>query len=185
MKTLFEVRGEAQRDRAFGWALTRDSKAPSPLRSAGAVQTILLLALVLISFGQPFAQTPATNATPVQFRAVDVFVDTQTAPLAAYQIEFTVASGNAKIVGIEGGEHEAFAEPPFYDPEAMQHERVIIAAFSTDVPEQLPNGRTRVATIHLRVSAGSELKFETKLQTAAGADGRKIHAEAISMERKK
>ena len=55
--------------------------------------------------------------------------------LAAYQIEFSVTNILTKIVGIEGGQHPAFREPPFYDPKAMQQERVIIAAFSTDNAE--------------------------------------------------
>jgi hypothetical protein len=97
-----------------------------------------------------------TNEAPIRFRAVDIFVDSKDKPLAAYQLEFSVTGADAKIVGIEGGEHAAFSTPPFYDPKAMQQERVIIAAFSTNAVSRLPQGRTRVATIHLQTRATSE-----------------------------
>jgi hypothetical protein len=115
---------------------------------------------------------------------MDIFVDSKDKPLAAYQVEFAVTNGIAKIVGIEGGGHPAFAEPPFYDPKAMQHERGIIAAFSTEPAKKLPTGKTLVATIHWEVAAGAELKPELKLQTAADASGNKIPAELSFEERK-
>jgi hypothetical protein len=123
----------------------------------------------------------ATNTT--RFLAVDVFVDSKTTPLAAYQLEFAVTNGGARIVGIEGGEHAAFAQAPFYDPKAMQQERVVLAAFSTNPEDKLPKGRTRVATIHLQVSGSGELKFQTKLQTAAGSRGEKLSAELAVEQR--
>ena len=129
-----------------------------------------------------FAQTASTNN--VHFQTVDVFVDSKAAALAAYQLEFTVTSGNAKIVGIEGGEHPAFAEAPFYDPKAIQHERVILAAFSTQPADKLPTGKTRVATIHLQTSGENELKFEIKPQTAASSDGKKIAVNVSANEKR-
>ena len=130
----------------------------------------LLVALLFALCGQLFAQSTNT----IRFQAIEIFADSQTTALAAYQLEFTVTSGNAKIVGIEGGEHPTFADAPFYDPKAIQHERVILAAFSTQPADKLPNGKTRVATIHLQISGNGELKFETKLTTAASSDGNKI-----------
>lgn len=144
------------------------------------------LPLVLLSFAfasGAFAQSPATNAA-IRFRTVDVFVDSKDKPLAAYQLEFAVTNTSAKIVGIEGGEHPAFAQPPFYDPKAMQRERVILAAFSTEAADKLPKGKTRVARIHIQSSGTAEVHFETKLQTAAGADGKKLQAAVSSEERK-
>src|SRR6267142_3694254 len=79
-----------------------------------------------------FAQQRADEEGRSRFRAVDIFIDPKGAPLAAWQIEFAATNGVAKIVGIEGGEAEPFRNPPFYDPKAMQGERVIIAAFSTE-----------------------------------------------------
>ncbi|MGC3956665.1 MAG: hypothetical protein QM813_01415 [Verrucomicrobiota bacterium] len=138
--------------------------------------------LVTLLCGLAFAQQTDTNR--VRFQAVEVFADSKTIPLAAYQFEFTVTSGNAKIVGIEGGEHRAFAEAPFYDPKAIQHERVILAAFSTLPANKLPTGKARIATIHLQISGPDELKFETKLTTAASSDGSKIAVEISATEKR-
>src|SRR5262249_39121012 len=84
---------------------------------------------------------------PIRFRPVHVYVDPAGAPLAAYQLEIVV-DGNAMIVGVEGGEHPAFARPPHYDPAALAGGRIILAAFDTGT--ELPTQRTRVATVHMR-----------------------------------
>jgi hypothetical protein len=110
---------------------------------------------------------------PIRFRPVHVYVDPAGTPLAAYQIEI-VADGNAKIVGVEGGAHGAFAEPPYYDPAALAGERVIIAAFDTG--GDLPSQRTRVATLHVREAGPIEPTYDATLQIAGGADGRPIDA---------
>lgn len=120
-------------------------------------------------------------AKAVHFRAVDVFVDSGSKPLAAYQLEFTATAG-AKIVGIEGGEHAAFKEAPFYDPKAIQHERVIIGAFSTAKADKLPAGKTRVATIHLQITGDEAPRYEVKLTAAATVGGKKIPAQASAEE---
>lgn len=118
------------------------------------------------------------SKTKIRFEAVDIFVNSGAKPLAAYQLEFRVEKGDAKIVGVEGGSHVAFREPPFYDPKAIQQERVILAAFNTSNGNKLPKHKTRVATIHLQISGSKEPKFSVKLKTAANADGKKISAEA-------
>jgi len=110
-------------------------------------------------------------------------VDSAGTPLAAYQLEFVATNGTAKIVGIEGGTHPAFRNPPYYDPKAIQHERVILAAFNTAAPDQLPTGKTRVATIHLQTIEGAPPAFELKLRTAADSKGNKIPVQ-ISFEQK-
>jgi hypothetical protein len=130
------------------------------------------------------AQEAKPASPTVAFRAVDIFVDSKDKPLAAYQLEFAVTNGVAKIVGIEGGRHPAFAEPPFYDPKAMQQERVIIAAFSTEPAEKLPTGKTRVTTIHVQTSGTTAPQFELKLQAAADASGNRISIEPSFEERK-
>jgi hypothetical protein len=142
--------------------------------------TILFLGLAARLFAQPAA--PEQGGT--RFCAVDIYMDSKAAPLAAYQLEFAVTNSVAKIVGIEGGEHPAFHEPPFYDPKAMQHERVIIAAFNTAAADKLPSGRTRVATIHLLITASGPLQCELKLQAAGNAEGVRIAATASFEERK-
>jgi hypothetical protein len=146
----------------------------------------LLVALVFL-FGLA-ATLPAQQAVLEEgrsrFCAVDIFIDSGSTPLAAYQIEFAATNGVAKIVGIEGGEHPAFRQPPFYDPKAIQHEHVIIASFSTNTVSSLPIGKTRVATIHFQTNGTRQPRFELKLQTAGDSAGNKITVHASFEERK-
>lgn len=142
-----------------------------------------LCLLASIRLGAAQEAVPATNA--VRFRAVDVFLDSTNKPLAAYQLEFTATGAYAKIVGIEGGEHAAFKEAPFYDPKAMQQERVIIGAFSTEAADKLPTGKTRVATIHLQTTGSEPPRYEVQIKAAATTGGKKIsvHANAVEKQR--
>jgi len=141
-----------------------------------------LLTILICALAAPlFAQQPAEES-PVRFRAVDIYVDSSNTPLAAYQLQFSVTNAVAKIVGIEGGTHPAFRQPPYFDPKAIQQERVIIAAFNTDKPENLPTGRTRVATIHLEIIGAERPAYELKLQTAGDSAGNKIPVTATCEE---
>mgnify|MGYP001172750501 CR=1 FL=1 len=140
--------------------------------------------LALLFAGISISPLRAAEAS-VRFATVDVFVDSTNRPLAAYQIEIKAADPSVKIVGIEGGAHPAFSRPPFYDPRAMQADRVILAAFSTNSINQLPVGRTRVATIHVQASqAAADLNFEIRLRAAAGPDGKRMNLEVAVEERK-
>ena len=145
------------------------------------VRSTLLLVAVLL--GTWLAQPAVTNQA-VQFRAVDIFIDSKETPLAAYQLEFRVKTGDAKVVGVEGGEHPAFKDAPFYDPQAIQHERVIIAAFSTAAADKLPEGKTRVATIHVQLSGHQPPQFDLRLEAAATTGGKSIRVEGTFEERK-
>lgn len=140
----------------------------------------LALGLFLLALGGS-AQQPTTN--DVRFLAVDIYVDSKDKPLAAYQLEFSVTNGNAKIVGIEGGEHPAFREAPYYDPKAIQEERVIIAAFSTERADNLPLGRTRLATVHLQLRGIMMSQFSVNLQAAANEVGAPLQLEVSLVER--
>jgi len=145
----------------------------------------LLPALAVFGLAaQLFAQQPADEEGHGRFRAVDIYVDSKGAPLAAYQLQFSATNGVVKIVGVEGGEHPAFREAPFYDPKAIQQERVIIAGFSTASRDQLPAGKTRVATIHLQITGSEEARFELKLHIAGDAQGNRIQATVSFEERK-
>jgi hypothetical protein len=106
-----------------------------------------------------------------RFRPVAVYVDTGSAPLAAYQVEVTVgtAEPTAKIVGVEGGEAAAFRPAPYYDPAALQGGRIVIAAFTTDTTP--PHGHVRVATLHLFEPAGCVPGYRARLVVAVTADG--------------
>lgn len=143
----------------------------------------ILQALILVStfftiqaLGQmPETDQPETQA-PVRFEAVDVYMDSGEVPLAAYQFELASETGEIKIVGIEGGEHSAFKEPPYYDPAALSNDRIIVAAFNTG--QNLPSGKTRVATVHLQISGETEPELVVKLEVAATKDGKQTSATA-------
>ena len=115
----------------------------------------------------------ARDASEWRFSSVDVFVDPAGRDLAAYQIEILAESEDLQIVGVEGGEHASFREPPYYDAAALGGGRIIIAAFSTST--HLPDRRSRVATLHVRwrdEALVSEL--QANVQAAADADGSPI-----------
>ena len=153
--------------------------------AVGHIRAALGLALSLFGLAAGLqAQQPATEESRSRFCAVDIYVDSGDTPLAAYQIEFAATNGVARIVGIEGGEPSAFRQPPFYDPKALQHERVIIAGFSTAAAPDLPTGKTRVATIHYQTAGTQPPQFELKLQAAGDAQGTRISAQASFTERK-
>ncbi len=186
--------GRAFEGQSDSRALDVAAGLPNAIRRYGRLQIcatnlarlgLALVGTILLLFaGTGLAgQQVSTNEAAVRFCAVDVYVDSGAAPLAAYQLEFSVAGGAAKIVGIEGGEHPAFAEPPYYDPTAMQNDKVIIAAFNTAPASQLPRGKTRIATIHLRTTSAAELQYESKLEAAADSNGKRIPAEISVQER--
>ena len=126
-------------------------------------------------------------AAAVRFASVDLIIDTADQPLAVYQLEFTArtrgedaaaVTKNVAIVGIEGGAHVAFNRPPYYDPAAIQGERVILAAFSTAEVASLPRGKVRVATIHLQITGDAEPEYHVKTSVTATFGGQKIDAAA-------
>jgi len=124
---------------------------------------------------QQSQQDYSTAQSGVRFAPLHIYLDSGNSSLAAYQFELKAAAGQIKIVGVEGGQHAAFKEAPYYDPAALAKERIIIAAFSTG--GDLPKGRTRIATIHLQIAGDVEPKYELKLIVAGDADGKEIPAE--------
>jgi hypothetical protein len=141
---------------------------------------LVSMGLATAATGQETGQWQVTQLKGTRFGMVDLYLDAGDQPLAAYQIDFRVRKGEATIVGIEGGEHEAFQNPPYYDPKAIQRERVILAAFSTAPTVKLPSGQTRVARLHLQIRGSQPLKYDLKLQAAANADGQNISATTSS-----
>ena len=111
----------------------------------------------------------------VRFAPLHIYLDSGNRSLAAYQFELKATTGQIEIVGVEGGEHKAFSEAPYYDPAALMQDRIIIAAFNTG--QDLPTGRTRIATIHLQITGEAEPQYELKLAVAGDADGKEIPAE--------
>jgi len=118
----------------------------------------------------------STAQPGVRFAPLHIYIDAGNKSLAAYQFELKATAGQIKIVGVEGGSHEAFKEAPYYDKAALFNEdRIIIAAFSTG--GNLPKGRTRIATVHLQIIGDTEPEYELKLAVAGDADGKEIPAE--------
>jgi hypothetical protein len=134
-----------------------------------------LCVILLTLIATQAATQPGTASKPgISFRTVDIYLDPQAQPLAAYQLELVISGGDGKLVGVEGGAHRAFAEPPFYDPQAIQRESVILAAFNTAAAQDLPSARTRVASVHLRVLGKTRLTYAVKVTAAASIGGKKI-----------
>lgn len=157
--------------------------------------------MVLLGAGERAAETvddTAAGRGGSEFFAVDVYVDAGSSPLAAYQVLIEPAAGalrQVKFVGIEGsdpaggsGGAAAFAEPPFYDPEAMMHERVVLAAYSTlDMPA-LPTGAVRVARVHCMVdgvepdeAVAPAMWLRAELQAAGDQRGERIAGATVSL----
>jgi len=134
-----------------------------------AACSVLLLLIPQVSR----ASKPAKQTT--RFAPVHIYLDSGNKPLAAYQFELKAIAGQIKIVGVEGGEHPAFKEAPYYDPAALMNNRIIIAAFNTG--DNLPTGRTRIATIHLQILGDAEPEYQLTLVAAADNNGEKISAE--------
>jgi hypothetical protein len=117
-----------------------------------------------------------TLSAQTRFEVYDLYINPQGGPLAAYQVKIQADRKQVKIISVEGGEHSAFKEAPFFDPLAIQKETIKLAAFSTATANDLPRGRTRVATIHIQLNGTKEPKFKLTLQAAATVAGRPIDA---------
>jgi hypothetical protein len=141
----------------------------------------ILLPLICATSYQP-ADSPASHpllASP-RFTAVNVYIDPKGQPLAAYQFELMAQGAGVTLVGVEGGEHPAYAEPPYYDPKANVENRIVIAGFNTG--DNLPTHRTRVATIMLRVTGATPPNYVAKLQVSASGDAKPIDADIQAIE---
>ena len=139
----------------------------------GAGATGMRLALAQPEFG--------AEAAAVRFATIDVYVNSPE-PLAAWQFELSEATGAMAVVGVENGESEAFAGTPHYDLDAVAQgraERIIVADYSLGASAALPIGRTRVATVHVRLTGAREPAFELQLIAAGNAAGQAIDAAAV------
>jgi hypothetical protein len=146
------------------------------------ITSIILTSVCVIVpvLAQQSEQDYSTAQPGVRFAPLHIYIDSGNKSLAAYQFELKATAGQIKIVGVEGGQSEAFKEAPYYDPAALAKDRIKIAAFSTG--SNLPKGRTRIATIHLQIIGNVEPQYMLKLIVAGDADGQEIPAE-ISFEK--
>jgi hypothetical protein len=147
------------------------------MKRVAAVVFMLLLA----SFGRAQEHSASTKTTTasaassgVRFQSVDITIDPKDKPLAAYQVEFVADASRVKLVGVEGGDHAAFREPPYYDPAALNQNRVIVAAFSTSA--DLPRTATRVARLHLQVDGPRQPEWSATLIVASSDSSDSIPA---------
>lgn len=144
----------------------------------------MLLTLIFTPLAITLLASQVGNASrvvkpSVRFAPLHIYLDSGSSPLAAYQFELKATTGQIKIVGVEGGEHAAFREAPYYDPAALANDRIIIASFNTG--DDLPTARTRIATIHLQIIGDTEPQYELKLTVASNAEGERLPAE-ITLE---
>lgn len=125
----------------------------------------------------------ADDAAQVRFAAIDVLLES-TEPVAAWQFELRETDGRMVVVGVENGASAVFDRAPYFDREAVRlgtADRIIVADYSLAPSHMLPIGKTRIATIHVRLSGNRPASFDLRLITAANADGINVDA-AISID---
>lgn len=155
----------------------------SALRT-GVLLCVGVLVLVCTAAFTSHAVTRETRALTPEFRVFDVYLDAGDVPLAAWQIEVSIAdehgASHATLVGVEGGEHAAFAQPAYYDPAALHEDqiadRIVLAAFSTHKADALPHGRTRVARLHVMLDEDAQCRSHATLVASATTDAQPINA---------
>jgi hypothetical protein len=126
--------------------------------------------LLLCLSAAPVGQT-APAATGPSFRTLQVYLDPGGTPLAAYQVEIV---GDFTLVGVEAGPGQGrmgFSDPPYYDPAALAGGRVIVGGYS--LADELPAGRTCVATLHVRIATANP-GYQVKLLAAGARDGSRL-----------
>ena len=158
------------------------------MRHTRIAACVALIALGAAAMGMRFALaqpglTPqsAAGLATARFATIDVYVDSPE-PLAAWQFELSEATGAMAVVGVENGESAAFAGTPHYDLDAVAQgraERIIVADYSLGEGATLPTGRTRVATVHVRLTGAQTPRFELQLVAAGNAAGQSIDAAAV------
>ncbi|MHC4583188.1 MAG: hypothetical protein ACYS3N_01580 [Planctomycetota bacterium] len=141
---------------------------------------LMSISIIVPVLARQAEQDIPTVQSNVRFAPLHIYLDSGNKTLAAFQFELKAVAGQIKIVGVEGGQHKAFEEAPYYDPAALANDRIIIAAFNTG--SELPKGRIRIATIHLQIIGNAEPDYELKLIVAADADANEISAK-ISFEK--
>ena len=142
------------------------------------MKAMLVVVVLILSFGAA-GPTTSEESSNIHFTTVDVQIDPRGNTLAAYQVEFIADSTRVKLVGIEGGDHTAFKQPPYYDPAALSHNRVIVAAFNAG--RDLPSATFRAARLHLEITGSEKPRWEAKLMVAAATDGPAIAGAAVSL----
>lgn len=140
--------------------------------------SVLLLSLGAVARYSAIAQeSPSDHGADkkaLSFGAFDLWIDSGTGPLAAYQVEISYDKEILKIVGIEGGD-AAYRPAPYYDGRGLEAGRIVVAAFTTD-RSAAPTGKTRVARIHTAFKGDSPV-LKARVMAAAKPGGERIAVE--------
>jgi hypothetical protein len=136
------------------------------------------LYVATVAIGALAASFALVAQQQARFAVVDVYVDSAV-PLAAWQFELREGHGEMQVVGVENGDSRAYPEAPYYDRAAVNRgaaDRIIVASFSLRPAAELPVGRARVATVHVRLTGAASPDYRLQLVAAGAADGRPIDA---------
>jgi len=155
------------------WDINRDAVVDA--------KDVLAIAQLAVRIGTQ----PKQKIEGASFRVIDIFLDPKGKSLGAYQLHWKITTPNARIVGIEGGDHPAFRNPPQYDPRVIQGERVVVAAFNAAAEKSLPKTKIRIGSIHIEATPAATCRFEIENLEAADAQGSRISVNAQSVERRK
>jgi hypothetical protein len=133
----------------------------------------LIISFVLIISSSTLAGTPEEECkNKVGFSTAEVYIDSSSDALAAYQIDIRYDKEKIKIVGLEGGA-DGFNKPPFYDQAGLESGHIIIAAFVND-DTQAKNGSSRVARLHLQTTGCPPFEIKTETMASAKPGGKSI-----------
>jgi hypothetical protein len=122
-------------------------------------------------------------ATAAEFAVYDIFLDPDGNSLAAYQIKIWDRNAAIKIISVEGGEHTAFKDAPFFDPKAIQRNIIKLASFRVGTTETLPKSKTRIASLHVEIGPGLKPDLAVRLEAAARPGGGKLHPAVSILKR--
>lgn len=147
---------------------------------------VLTFLFLVIPINGAFSEEPASG---LHFLAIDIQLPAKEAnQLEAFQLEiFQLNSTDSyQLVGVEGGEVFGFEEPPYYDPKAINGQRVILAAIKSDAKGANENqsssevsGTQRLVRLHWvgSVPLKSPDEFKIKRAMFLGSSGSVIQAE--------
>lgn len=136
----------------------------------------LVLLLVLWTVAWP-GSSLAEGMKP-RFVALNVHLESAQ-PVAAWQFELSESGGRMRVVGVENGDSPAFAEAPYFDRKAVNDgraDRIIVADFTLRPENELPVGKVRIATVHVRLTGDSKPEYVLRLVTAGNAAGKRVPA---------
>ena len=140
-----------------------------------APATVLFCAVLMGAGWSAFSQSDGTGT---RFTVLEIYLETAE-PLAAWQFELREAPGTMRVVGVENGDSDAFGEAPYYDLAAVSAgaaDRILVADYSLRPAAELPTGRSRVATVHVRLEGAADPEYVLNLMVAGGTDGEPIQA---------